>query len=559
MTLRPALLRALAEKVGIALAMAAAVAALTLWAVTWRTDAWLFDRLQRLEAPAASDDIVVVAIDDASLGEIGRWPWPRDVHAQLIRRLDAAGVRGIGFDVLFAEPDRDHPEADAALVDAIRASGKVVLPVLAEASPRDGTLIEVLPIGPLIGASAGLGHVEIDLDPDGVARSAHLYAGLGSAHWPALALALRNLHAPTRRDAPLPGLRNPGSAEAPSPYLWSRDYRILLPRPDPDNLQRASYVDVLQGRIPDALLRDRWILVGATAAGMGHDILVPGRGRERPISGVEYHASVLDTLLLDRAVTPLPPARQLLLGVALALLPLLVHRPRHAWRRPWLALTVAALATLAASTMLLAQARLWFAPSATLAVLAAAGLGAWLLQGVLSRRRARLERMGRVGDRRVFEMTLDRELASARRSNRPLSLLLLELDDFQGYAEAQGERAADALLRVTAETLVRHARRPRDLPARLDGEGFALLLPECSASAATAIAQSILDDLRARAIPHPDSSTGSCATASIGVANYYPILELHEVDLVKRAEAALFRAQREGRDRAHCSSAATAP
>ena len=533
---------------------AAAVALLTLQGLTWRVDAWIYDRLLAATPQPIDDRIVLVVVDDASLAALGRWPWSRGVHGDLVRRLDAAGVRGIAFDVMFAEPSRDDAAGDAALANAMRASGKVVLPVMAEPSQPDGTLIEVLPMTPLIDASAALGHVEIDLDLDGVARDTYLYAGLGSAHWPSLVLALRNQHADTRRTASLPGLRQRDSAESPSPYLWNRDYRVLVPYANRSGFQRASYIDVLRGEIPDALLRDRWILVGVTASGNGREVLVPGRGREQPVSGLEYHANVLNALLLDRAIVPLTPLQQLLLGIALVLVPLVLYRARHLWRTAWLAAASAALLTLLASAVLLVNGRLWFAPTATLLVI---GLGciAWLLLRLRrSQRLASSDGLTRLSNRHMFDLGLERELAAARRSSRPLSLLLADVDHFKGYNDAHGHQAGDEVLRKIAESLLSWARRPRDIAARYGGDELALVLPECSANAATTIAQAILEDVRALRIPHPESELEPFVTLSIGVATYYPILEGHDVDLIKRADAALYRAKREGRNRSHCAS-----
>ena len=75
----------------------------------------------------ASGDIVFVGIDDRSMREVGRWPWPRRYHAQLTDRLTAAGARRIFFDVMFET--RSSPVDDAMLVDAIKRSGRVTLPV----------------------------------------------------------------------------------------------------------------------------------------------------------------------------------------------------------------------------------------------------------------------------------------------------------------------------------------------------------------------------------------------------------------------------------------------
>jgi len=76
---------------------------------------------QRISAPA-----VVVAIDEHSLDERGQWPWPRTLVAQLMSAINAAQPAAVGVDLLFVEPDRSSPTADAALAQAIKP-GKVVM------------------------------------------------------------------------------------------------------------------------------------------------------------------------------------------------------------------------------------------------------------------------------------------------------------------------------------------------------------------------------------------------------------------------------------------------
>ncbi|MGH6961418.1 MAG: CHASE2 domain-containing protein, partial [Dongiaceae bacterium] len=84
-------------------------------------------RFGLVQRPAAGD-LVVVEVDNASLTSLGVWPWPRDLHAALIDRLLAAGVRGIAFDIDFSSASM--AAADAALADALaRADHRVVLPV----------------------------------------------------------------------------------------------------------------------------------------------------------------------------------------------------------------------------------------------------------------------------------------------------------------------------------------------------------------------------------------------------------------------------------------------
>src|SRR6478735_386015 len=75
----------------------------------------------------ATGDIVLVAIDPPSIDKIGVWPWPRQKHAELIDKLESAGVNDIVFDVDFSSPST--PASDQSLLDALqRAGGSVVLP-----------------------------------------------------------------------------------------------------------------------------------------------------------------------------------------------------------------------------------------------------------------------------------------------------------------------------------------------------------------------------------------------------------------------------------------------
>eukprot|EP01034_Spumella_vulgaris_P013839 gene13839-17679_t len=114
------------------------LAAALLGLVAWLSTADSLSRMNHLVQDAglrllsrpAHPDIVIVAIDDPSIAAIGRWPWRRALHAELIARVSAQQPRAIGMDVLFNEEDLDYPEDDVLLADAMRRSGRVVLPVL---------------------------------------------------------------------------------------------------------------------------------------------------------------------------------------------------------------------------------------------------------------------------------------------------------------------------------------------------------------------------------------------------------------------------------------------
>jgi len=105
----------------------------------------------------ASGDIVLVKIDNQALRKVGRWPWPRRYHGQLTDRLTAAGAKRILFDITFVgATDADD---DAAFANALKRSGRVILPTRTLSGPSGWTKQETTPLPGLNDAARGLGTI----------------------------------------------------------------------------------------------------------------------------------------------------------------------------------------------------------------------------------------------------------------------------------------------------------------------------------------------------------------------------------------------------------------
>ncbi|KRG69073.1 CHASE2 domain-containing protein [Pseudoxanthomonas dokdonensis] len=511
------------------------------------TDNWIYDRLAAGMADEADPRIVLVTIDEKSLSELGRWPWSRRTHAQLIDQLGQIGVQGIALDLLLSEPALYDPEGDALLARSLNRSGKVVLPVYAEPRQQNSPAVELLPIPEFSASAAALGHADMAMDEDRVARSSFLYAGLGSARWPVLALALYQLGSDAEQMR-MPGERAPRGIEQ-SPYHWLRDYRVMVPYARPANsFQHVSYVDVLKNRVPHSLLAGKWILVGVTAAGMGDHVRVPLDNNPSGIAGVVYQGNLLNMLLHGSAVSPLRPWLQVLLSVLLAALPLTLAG-RAGMRRFWRPIALTTVLTLLVPYVGMRVWHVWFAPSATLLVLA---LGASLAIYRLLRhtfQQAQSDALTGLANRNRFDRALEQETRDVVRSGQPLSLLLLDIDHFKQLNDSHGHSGGDAVLRSLSKVLLSRARRPRDLVARLGGDEFAVLLPETSAQAAATIATTIHVDLAN--ISSRAEGEGPCPpfTASIGIHTALAADALEANQLFDRADTALYRAKQSGRNR----------
>ncbi|PVV20251.1 MAG: hypothetical protein B6D79_14680, partial [gamma proteobacterium symbiont of Ctena orbiculata] len=98
-------------------------------AAVQRIDLLLYDYFLNLQDNRVSDEVLVVAIDDASLNNLGQWPWSRRVHGQMLDRLTDMGAKAVAFDILFAESETADSQADSTFAQAIERNGRTVLVV----------------------------------------------------------------------------------------------------------------------------------------------------------------------------------------------------------------------------------------------------------------------------------------------------------------------------------------------------------------------------------------------------------------------------------------------
>jgi diguanylate cyclase (GGDEF)-like protein len=272
-----------------------------------RLDLLAFDYLAPTLAPRDTGRVVVVEIDQQSLERLGRWPWPRRLHAELIDRLAAAGAAVIGYDVLFAEPSAAEPEGDRALEQAVAAASMVVLPVIAELPTHRLPPLEVLPFGRLPELAAMLGHGHLVEDRDDRLRRLHLQAGIGDAYWPAFAKAVASVvrgddAGSDARAAPVEAAAEP----APRIVLdWVAAEATLVPIPHHAGRRRHySAAELLRDEPPLADLADAVVLVGATAQGLTAWVDIGPAGGNAEVPPLHFNALAVEALLAEATLAP---------------------------------------------------------------------------------------------------------------------------------------------------------------------------------------------------------------------------------------------------------------
>jgi adenylate cyclase len=301
-------------------------------------------------------DIVIVAVDDASLEQFGRWPWSRAVVAQLVDRLVEADAAVIGFDIVQSEATSDRgldrlrqrvPKMDdqtwqaerqaldegaaddEQLAQAIRASGRTVLGFFFDferqtavdpSAPLPGYNIVRNSSGgrgerrvpaarlmqanlpQLTAAARAVGYFNFVPDPDGSYRRAPLTIRFGEHMTLPLSLAMLQIYRP---QAPLAirfaefGVESVHFGSESIPV--AEDGQMLINYRGPKKTFRyVSAADVLNQRIQPELLRGKLVLVGVTATAVGDIRVTPFDGT---LPGVEIHANVLDNILRRDFIT----------------------------------------------------------------------------------------------------------------------------------------------------------------------------------------------------------------------------------------------------------------
>ncbi len=153
-----------------------------------------------------------------------------------------------------------------------------------------------------------------------------------------------------------------------------------------------------------------------------------------------------------------------------------------------------------------------------------------------------------LANRRRFDEVLEREWRRARRDQSPLALLLIDADHFKALNDHYGHQHGDRYLRTLAQLIQGSLRRPADMAARYGGEEFAVLLPDTDLEGAYRIAEAIRQGAQDARLPHEKSDLG-VMTVSIGVDAMVPEDGESPEALVRRADAALYAAKRQGRNR----------
>ena len=163
-----------------------------------------------------------------------------------------------------------------------------------------------------------------------------------------------------------------------------------------------------------------------------------------------------------------------------------------------------------------------------------------------------MDGLTKIPNRRTFDESLEKEWRNAQRGYKPLSLLIIDIDHFKLYNDGYGHQGGDDCLKNVAQALHASTNRPMDMVCRYGGEEFGVILPDTPIEGAIRVAETMLENIANLKIEHEYSNTSHIVSVSIGVATCFPKDDELSKDLVSMADAALYKAKKNGRNRTVC-------
>ena len=425
----------------------------------YRSLDWLFElrsglfQLAGIQPPTAP--IVIVEIDEASIREIGAWPFRRAMHAELLDRISEWKPLVIGVDVIFPQPSRYGAEDDHRFKSAIARARNVVLAAACTTTVQPlgdiGLKLPItdcdLPLPTLRESAVGWGPVNVIQDNlDTQVRRAPLRMSVGDQ--PEL-----GFDAQIHRVATLAGLST-------SPLPEREDILINF-RGGAGTFPSIPYYRIVNGEVsakefPDEL-RDKIVLIGSTTRAE-HDIFPTVFARGDGMAGVEIHANILQTLIRGDRIREVPRLVSSMLAIVAALAGSVLVVRLRAVR----ALAIVVIAMLVGALLLFAgfaAANVWMR-GMVLTVGLALGYGATVLENFVREQREK-QRLSRFFSPDVLrEVVRDRDGHLLRPRRRFVTVLFSDIRGFTTISERLQPEQVDEMLReyltVMTEVVFRH-------------------------------------------------------------------------------------------------------
>jgi diguanylate cyclase (GGDEF)-like protein len=485
-----------------------------------------------LSADKAAKEIVIVSIDDESMNKINeRWPWPRSILAKMIERINADGPAVICLDFVFMGKSANEAD-DLTIAHAIKNAGNVVIGVYFGSTGRQTILNDTI-----AQSAKSIGFINKPRDIDNAVRRMEPIAHSASGN--VIGYSLTAQTAAYVRGKPVQDII------ADVPRMKDGTARIQYF----GNIDRFVHIpiwEVLKGEVPPGVFRGKIVFVGTTSE-LLHDNHPTALGI---MPGVVMAANETLTFLTGRYFSYAGPVLNFTILLIFVLTTVLVLL-----KLPLLRGIIASLFGVAAFLALGLGLFLKgfviepfggvFLIVSALVVIYSRHYIVTVLENIKLGKEAVTDGLTGLYLYRYLELQIKRDMEKTAEENKPLSLLIYDVDHFKEINDKYGHEFGNTILRATSK-VIKESVRSQDTVARYGGDEFCVLMPNATSNEAKRTAERALDNLKKKT-----SITSEIIniTMSVGVVSTQDYVPVSPADFVKAADAALYRSKSMGRDR----------
>ncbi len=536
-------------------------------------------------------DIVILAIDDVSSevlqDELGRWPWSRDVHADVVEYLVKDGAALVAFDLMFVGHHKGFEKQDQKFIDTVTKYDNVYLSMNFDVVVDESGYFDENHTPPevpekfsvnlenrskiidfsnftfnncrfimdeLVEGTDKIGFINFMRSPiDKIARKGPTFFRYEGSYYPYLGLKLASDYIELTENVEIDKYvinENNELVFGNRSFHVDENGSIIIDWYGPQfTYEYIPFWKVYKSVLPEGYFKDKVVFIGATMVST-FDI------KSTPVSsimpGVEVQATVFNNIIDNQSVKRVSGSADLLISLILSFIVafIVIKLPE-----PIISSLITVFIILAyffTASMLLDQHQIWVGIVSQVVFIAVTFTAMYIIKYVLKAKDfeytyklATTDGLTELYNHRFFQEKLKEHMKKADRTDAKFSIVLIDIDFFKKFNDTYGHQAGDEVLRQVARVLKRSVKSD-DIVARYGGEEMVLILADADTDSALTIADRICKTIAARNFVLAEGLQVN-VTISLGVATY-PVHGKHSTELIEFADKGLYRAKENGRN-----------
>lgn len=538
-------------------------------------------------AKAHNDNIVIVAIDDASyeyiLDNYGEWPLTRDVYAKLVDYLEAQHPQSVAFDLMFVKSMKSLPQADLALVNSFKKYDNLYTAMNFDNQPEGLRIPPTLPknlavnlknnggkvdftaqtytncrsiLPAILDATSNVGMINVSRAEDGILRRMPVFLSYQGKFYPQLGLKvglnyLKNSDNTVDNNFVIDGnYLKLGNRKI---YLDDNGNAILNwygSAGTYEYIPLYKLIKIAKGEIKNEYDFNNKIVYFGTTASSLFDIKTVPVSRIYP--GVEVQATYVNNIIDNNFIKKMSKPVTVVAGVILALLTgLIIMNISSAFVSSLTSLSLYVLYVLGAYWSM-KYFNLWVDIVYPMLLALTAFISAYIVKYFITSRDfehqyklATTDGLTELYNHRYFQEQMKLNVENSKRYGNEFSMIILDIDFFKKFNDTYGHQSGDAVLRQVAQTLKRSV-RATDIACRYGGEEMSIILPNTGKNVAHSTAEKICERVSSNKFKLQGDKEVS-VTISLGVSTY-PQDGQTPSELIEAADKRLYNAKNNGRN-----------